>query len=402
MEKKKLFEKLKRRFKALVLAGTLAGTATACGPSYYAGEEETTAKTIETTMDSINEKVTTTVKKTIDIMNTKDNNQEKNIDIEKLQNIRKTIQNGLTILKENQIEDVTEQDEEMQETNSSIKSNNKTTSKNSNNGSTNNNTSTGKTNNSGTSNNTSTVKTNNGETTNGSKGGNEQQGQTQEQTQPQTQEQTQQAEEYIRYELRNDYVLGDILSDIPRESEYAMYQVSDELRNELFGNYIHENQYGMSVGAEEAAGILIALNHDKGINDEMLAYMYEYESEENFSHYCDNMNLAYYQYEYGTKVDFTKYTIDQNVGNYINYVTDLFMEYMNGNEEPLMIELDNYFAGNSEFYDNEVVYYFMRNTQNPTSYYSEEIEAARQSYFNNVIYPMYDNFSQYIGKPYSK
>ena len=410
MEKKKLFEKLKRRFKALVLAGTLAGTATACGPSYYVGEEGLSSSVV-TELETEGKTESKTDGKTESKTEGKTEGKTESKTESKTEN-KQDPTNANASVKTNNGGSTNNNTSGKTNTGSS----NNNTSEKTNTGSSNNNTS-GKTN-TGSSNNNTSVKTNNGGSTNNNQGGRQQQSEQpkqQEQTQPQQpqtqpqqpqtqpqQPQTQPEQPVIRYDTRTDYVLEDLLSDIPMESEYAMYQIANEFGKELFNNCIHENQYGGSLGADESKALLVALNYDKGINNEALAYIFEFDSEEDFSHYCDNLNFAYYQYLYGTKVDFTKYTFDKNIGNYINYVSDLFIEYTNGNEEPLLTELDNYFAGNSEYSNNILIYYFMRNTQNPLNYYSPEIDEARQMYFDNIVSPAYNNFEPYKGMPYSK
>ena len=413
INKKKLFESLKRRFKALVLAGTLAGTATACGPSYYVGEEGLSSSVVtelETENKTEGKTKSKTEGKTEGKTESKTEAKTEGKTESKTEGKTESKTEGKT---ESKTETKTENKQDPTKANTTGKTNNSGSSNNNTTGKTNtsssNNNTTGKTNTGSSNNNTSTGKTNNGGSSNNNQGGSQQQSEQpkqQEQTQPQQpqtqpeqpQTQPQQpdpTEPPIRYDLRNDYTKYDMTSAVPDEAMYAIYQLSEELTAELFNGYMHQNQYGMTHGDREATALILALNYNQGLNTEAKGNIFFDMKKDDFAQCCDNLNLAYYQYLYGNKVDFTKYTIDENVGNYINYVTDLFMEYANGNEEPLMSELNTYFEGGSQYSGDVLINYFMRNTENPYNFYAPETETARQSFFDNITGPIYDDFYQY-------
>lgn len=193
------------------------------------------------------------------------------------------------------------------------------------------------------------------------------------------------------------YTKYDILSDDVYEALYAMDKLADQLGRELYNGYKPVNQYGTLPASLAAYAIIVDLNYNQGINIKVLGNQYDCFSEEEFMNDCDNMNLAHYQYFYGSKVDWTKYVLDENLANFINTVSDEYKEYMNGNTEPLMNEINDYFANNSIDIDNYAKYYFMCNTKNPEDYYCDEMNEGREIFNNNVTKPLYDEISQNMG-----
>lgn len=194
------------------------------------------------------------------------------------------------------------------------------------------------------------------------------------------------------------YTKYDITSDDPEIAINAFEQLAEDL--DIFNGYVHQNQYGGTLGGWETYGILIALNHNQNINPEALNYFFEYDSEEEFEKYCDNIDLAYYQALYGSNIDFRKYVIDENLANFINNVSKQYKDAQNGNRGPLDNTINSYFAANSESIDDYVKYYFMTCTKDEyNDYNSDEMNYARELYFENVVKPVYHNFK---GRNYTR
>jgi len=203
--------------------------------------------------------------------------------------------------------------------------------------------------------------------------------------------------EYINVSDRTDYTKYDLLNEDDFEAKSALQQLSRQFGKELFNGYVLQNQYGTSFGADEAYAIIANLNYNQGINVRALGDPFIDASEEQFLQYSDNMNLAYYQYIFGSRVDFTKYVLDEDLANFLNRVSDEYIEYMNGNTDSFTNEMNDFFENNSA-YDNCVKYYFMCNTREPQNYYSNEMNEARQIYFDNVSRPLYRDLEPYKGK----
>ena len=194
------------------------------------------------------------------------------------------------------------------------------------------------------------------------------------------------------------YTKYDITSDDPEIAINALEQLAEDL--DIFNGYVHQNQYGGTLGGWETYGILIALNHNQNINPEALNYFFEYDSAEEFEKYCDNIDLAYYQAIYGSNIDFRKYVIDENLANFINNVSKQYKDAQNGNRGPLDNTINGYFAANSESIDDYVKYYFMTCTKDEyNDYNSDEMNYARELYFENVVKPVYHNFK---GRNYTR
>ena len=187
------------------------------------------------------------------------------------------------------------------------------------------------------------------------------------------------------------YTKYDITSDDPEIAINALEQLACDM--DLFNGYVHQNQYGGTLGGRTIYGIIIALNYDQNINPEALNYYFEYESEEEFKQYCDNIDLAYYQSLYGSNIDFRKYIIDENLANFINNVSKQYKDARNGNRTALDNTINSYFAANSESIDDYVKYYFMTCTKDEyNDYNSDEMNYARELYFENIVKPIYHSF----------
>ena len=202
---------------------------------------------------------------------------------------------------------------------------------------------------------------------------------------------------YLNVSDRTDYTKYDLLNDDAFEAKSALHQLSKEFGTELYNGHFLENQYGTSFGTSEAYAIIANLNYNQGINIKALGDWFVDASEEQFLQYSDNMNLAYYQYIFGSRIDFTKYVLDEDLANFLNRVTDEYIEYMNGNTDPLTQEMEDFFENNNA-YDNCIKYYFMCNTRDPQNYYSDEMNEARQAYFDNVTSPLFKEIEPNKGK----
>ncbi|MBR6968866.1 MAG: hypothetical protein IKH78_10095 [Ruminococcus sp.] len=194
--------------------------------------------------------------------------------------------------------------------------------------------------------------------------------------------------------IKRTYNKYDILSDDPYEAKFALSQLANQLGAELYNGYNPVNQYGFLLAEAAAYAIIVDLNYNQGINIKALGDAYGLLPEDEFLSECDNLDLAHYQYFYSSKVDWTKYVLDENLANFINTVSDEYKEYMNGNTEPLMNEINDYFANNSIDIDNYAKYYFMCNTKNPEDYYRDEMNEGREIFINNVAKPLYDEICQ--------
>ena len=201
----------------------------------------------------------------------------------------------------------------------------------------------------------------------------------------------------VPYNRRN-YNIEDIRNDDAAAAYWAMQRYAEQLSKELFNGYYFDTQYGRSDGFDECFALIGTLNYNQGINQRAFGNRFGCESEDYFLRCTDCLDLAYYQYDCGSKVDFNKYVLDKDFANFLNRVSDEFVEYMNGNTEPLTDEINNYFANNAEYIDNYAKYYFMCNTAHPENYYCDEMNEARQIFNDNVTYKMRDDFMQYGGK----
>ena len=190
-----------------------------------------------------------------------------------------------------------------------------------------------------------------------------------------------------------------MLSDNELEAKRAIRDVGKKLSNEIFNGYIVEDRYGSSLGG--GLGVIINLNYNQGINKEAAASFTLMNPEDDYIRDSDLLNLAHYQYIYGSNVDFNNYLLDEDLANFINTVSAEYKEYMNGNTEPLINEMNSFFENNNPE-DDYVKYYFMRCTQNPTDWYAPEIEEARQMYIDNVVLPIYNELSSSYSKQYSR
>lgn len=202
---------------------------------------------------------------------------------------------------------------------------------------------------------------------------------------------------YISKSERTDLTKYDMTSADELDAKTILGNMSVELAQELFNGYNQRNQYGALSGVDTAYGIIVNLNYNQNINIKALGDRYDCIPLEDFCKNVDNMNLAYYQYLYGTKVDFTKYTLDEELGQFINEITDKYLDYKNNNNiDPLYEEYDNFFENNQP-YDNYAKYYFMVNTKNENNYNSEEMNTARDIFNDGVTYPLYNEISQNMG-----
>ena len=202
----------------------------------------------------------------------------------------------------------------------------------------------------------------------------------------------------IPYE-RREYNKYDLMSDDPNVALFAHKNLTNQLGKELFNGYLHETEYGVSMGYEEAGALIVALNYNQPLNIEALGNIYNYESKEDFIKLTDNMNLASYQCMYNSRVDFTKYVIDEDFANYLNMVSEQCFNYENGDIDPLLNEIDNYFKYNSDGIDNYAKYYFMCNEKSIADYCTpEEMEEARRMFVDNVSSYIYDKFEPHKSK----
>ena len=193
--------------------------------------------------------------------------------------------------------------------------------------------------------------------------------------------------ELIAYTLRKDYTKNNIQSSVKIEAQYALYQLSDELRKELFNGYVHENQYGGSLGADQSMALIVALNYNQNLNTEALDYIYECITEEQFKQYCDNIDLAYYQYIYESTVDFNKYVIDESLANELNNISAEFKNYVNGTNDDFKETVKNYIENNQS--NNYIINYLMYSTYNRINYDKIDLNEVQQQYFENVVVPTY-------------
>lgn len=194
------------------------------------------------------------------------------------------------------------------------------------------------------------------------------------------------------------YTKYDITSDDPEIAINALEQLACDMN--LFNDYMHENQYGPTLGVQEPYALLATLNYNQNVNQEALNYYFEYDSEDEFKRYSDCLDLAYYQALYGSNIDFRKYVIDENLANFINNVSKQYKDAQNGNRGPLDNTINSYFAANSESIDDYVKYYFMTCTKDEyNDYNSDEMNYARELYFENVVKPVYHNFK---GRNYTR
>ena len=218
----------------------------------------------------------------------------------------------------------------------------------------------------------------------------------------QTQQQTQQTEQhtekptqqYIDYSSI-DYKKTDIANSDIYYSSYALGKFSNSLDKDLFGNYSHQTQYGISKSVVSPY-IFLVLNYNQNINKEMLGEcMFGSVSEEKFMELSDNMNLADYQYFYETNVDFRKYVIDEDFANFLNTISAEYKKYKDGESSKIEQYIDEYFKQNDT---NYVRKYFMANTRamlNETSgnYFITLDPEIRQEYYDNVVIPLYNEFA---------
>lgn len=203
---------------------------------------------------------------------------------------------------------------------------------------------------------------------------------------------------YISDSVKTNLTKYDITSEDELDAKTALENMSMELAQELFNGNSQYNQYGVLPGIDAAYAIIVNLNYNQNINIKALGDRYDCIHLDDFEKNIDNMNLSLYQYLYGTRVDFTKYTLDEELGQYINEVTDKYLDYKNKkNIDSLYEEFDDFFE-NNEPYDNYAKYYYMVNTKNESNYNSDEMNKARQIFFDNVTHPLYDKISQNMGK----
>lgn len=203
--------------------------------------------------------------------------------------------------------------------------------------------------------------------------------------------------EYRSISDRTDLTKYDIISDDELDAKTELLNLSTELANELFYGSSQTNQHGTMPASTAACMIIVNLNYNQNVNIKALGDIFDCSKQQDFIKYSDNMNLAYYQYIKGNKVDFTKYTIDEDLGNYINYITDKYFEYRDSNDmEQLNEELNAYFENNAP-YDNYAKYYFMCNTKNSQNEASDEMNEARQIFIDGVTNPLYNDVSQNMG-----
>lgn len=202
----------------------------------------------------------------------------------------------------------------------------------------------------------------------------------------------------IPYENRT-YTKYDLMSGDPNAALFAYNRLANQLGKELFNGYLHETEYGVSMGYEEAGALIAALNYNQPLNIDALGNKYNYESKEDFTKLADNMDLASYQCMYNSRVDFTKYVIDEDFGNYLNMISGQCINFVNGDEEPLLNEINSYFDNVYNGIDNYAKYYFMYNVKNRADYCTqEEMEEARRLFFDNVSSYIYDKFEPHKSK----
>jgi len=183
-----------------------------------------------------------------------------------------------------------------------------------------------------------------------------------------------------------------MLSDDSFEAYNAICYMAGELRKELFNGYAHITEYGGGKGVNEALALITALNYDQELNSEALNTIYEYDTEEEFNQYCDNINFAYFEYLYKSNVDFKKYMLDEELADFISKVCDEYKEYMDGNQKPIINEINTYFESTADGIDNYIKYYFMISTAHdiyPNDYNTSE---AKKLYLENVSSKLFKSF----------
>ena len=213
----------------------------------------------------------------------------------------------------------------------------------------------------------------------------------------------------IPYENRT-YTKYDMLSSDPVEAAYAFDQLSEELCSDLFNGYmVMDESYGMTAGHQQSKIILAALNYyyNGGIRPEVLAHeeaLGDF-SRDDIQKYSINADLPQEQYFYGSRVDFNKYVLDDNFANELEDITNKYFDWKNGNAEPLESELASYFEYNNyeclQSVNNFMKFYYMSQIANEYEYNNDD-SIDKQTFFDNLIGPMYDNYEPYKGYSFSR
>ena len=199
--------------------------------------------------------------------------------------------------------------------------------------------------------------------------------------------------------LVNGYSKYDLLSDDTEKAAQAFKSLSAQLRDEMYGYYIVRGSWGGSNGADQAKVILATLNYNQGIAPKVLASdkaLGTY-SQDELIQYCEALDIAGQRYN---GLNFNKYMLDEDLANYFTDLIAKYDDWRNGNQEPLIDELEQYNI-KFELREPEKIENLIKTYMYTSIYYHTYGKPqSRLTKFlaNNLIKPMYQNYEQYIAK----
>ena len=207
--------------------------------------------------------------------------------------------------------------------------------------------------------------------------------------------------------IKTSYNKYDLLDQDPEVAAAAFERLSNEMWKELYKDTAINMSGRFTNGYPECQAVLAVLNYGEGINPEAIADI------SNLGNYSweelvDNsriINFAQIEEATGGKVDFNKYMLNEEFASFINRTNNAWLNYKNGNTSEFDSISDDFFEnlnlGSNESYIKLNYMIQAENTLRGAASEDDLIEAQRL-YEENIINPLYDSYSQYIGRSYKR
>ena len=195
---------------------------------------------------------------------------------------------------------------------------------------------------------------------------------------------------------KTDYNKHDLLNSDSAISSKAFEKLSNELREELYGDCMVRGTWGVTNGADQAKIILAMLNYNQGISSEALSEILGNISKDDVTEYgWELLNIPAIVNRYDGEVDFNKYIINDQFANSLNDATSKYRELENGNANPMCEMISSYAEtcdfNNPDTINNPIEFCILACIGDEIDGFYED-EALYQYYIENVANPLCSSY----------